>query len=120
MRLAILVLVAAFMAACTPRDAVVYNGCSGSWIRVDDGKGRVLADRINFGQEGIVDIQGYQGSSVTLFAAGFDLFNNRPLGSAQSSVHIPRWNGSGSGPDQFRVWEVTYLYSSESNSGCRR
>lgn len=100
---------------------VIYNGCNGSWVRISDGRGNLLTERLEYGREITVDARGYSGSTVEFLAAGFELRTNRPLGSATTSRHIP-YSGYGlaMGPSQIPPWEITYLYTTDRDGGCRR
>lgn len=112
------ILIALATGACS-RDMMIYNGCNGSWVRVHDGRGNLLVDRLDYGLETTVDVRGYSGSIVEFLAAGFELRTNRPLGSATTSRHIP-YSGGGSamGPSQIPPWEIIYLYTTDQNGGC--
>src|SRR3989344_6158103 len=116
-RLFVLGLIAVAVSGCA-KSMVVYNGCNGSWLRVSDGQGRLLVGRLNYGLETTVDISGYSGSNIQLFAAGFELVTNRPLGSTTTSRYISS-SGSPTGPS-LQPWQITSLQSSDPNGGCRR
>lgn len=117
---AFMVLTTSVTVACD-RPMMVYNGCGGSWVRVHDGRGNLLIDRLNYGLESAVDVDGYEGSTIELLAAGFDLKTNKPLGSAVTSRSIP-YSGFGTmvGPSQIPPWQITSLYTTDSDGGCRR
>ena len=107
-------------AACSNKPFVIYNGCKGSWLRVRDGRGTLLLERLEYGKEGVPDLEGQAGRNVELIALGFELGSDRPLGSATTSRYIPNSNsGVITGPTQMQPWEVTSLSSSDSNGGCR-
>jgi hypothetical protein len=110
--LAILVLAGA---GCGNRPFVVVNDCGGSWVQVLDGRGRVLAERIDFGRNATVDLGGLAGQRVELVAQGYDLVTNKPLGSVTTDRYIPTTGGMFTGPDQIQPWQVNYL-----PGGCRR
>lgn len=118
MRLLLVLLVALVASACE-RPLMVYNGCNGSWVRVHDGRGNLLVEKLVYGQERELDVRGYAGGNIELLAVGFDLNNNRPLGSATTSRYIPNRSGS-YGPTQMHPWEITSLYTSDPNGGCQR
>ncbi len=115
------IVVFAAMCGCErKRDLVVYNACAGSWVEVQDGRGRMLIPYLPFGQSAAVDISGYSGSRVELLALGFDLETNEPLGSANTSRYIQDTYGSSiTGPSQLDPWEIRHLRSSGGSRGCR-
>ncbi|OHB14460.1 MAG: hypothetical protein A3G05_02580 [Candidatus Zambryskibacteria bacterium RIFCSPLOWO2_12_FULL_45_14] len=117
-KLFLALLLAVAVSGCA-RQLVIYNACDGSWVRVRDGRGNLLVDRLNYGLEATVDVRGYQGSTVEFLAAGFELGTNRPLGSATTSRSIPR-SGGPTGPSQIYPWEIRYLYTTDRDGGCRR
>ena|SRR3989344_6806583 len=116
----LVILVALAVEGCA-QPLVIYNGCNGSWVRVHDGRGQLLIDRLDYGLETTVDVDGYRGSTIQLLAAGFELKTNRPLGSATTSRHIPN-SGGGTivGPSQLYAWQILNLYTTDPKGGCRR
>lgn len=118
----LLALTALAVSACD-RPMMVYNGCNGSWVRIHDGRGRLLVSRLPYGQEAELDVQGYQGSSIELLAAGFELGTDRPLGSTRTTRSIPWSGGFGgnvAGPSQMQSWQISSLQTTDPNGGCRR
>ena len=100
---------------------VIKNGCRGSWLVVLDGEGRMLVNRLNEGSVATVEIEGYRGSTVRLFASGYEVGSNKDLGTAETSRTIPRRSSSLTGPSsQVDPWVVSWLYSSAPDGGCRR
>ncbi len=119
-RLFVLAFTALVVSGCD-RPLMIYNGCTGSWVRVHDGRGQLLVNRLEYGLETAVNVDGYQGSNISLLAVGFEPGTNRPLGSATTTRYIPRsgWENS-TGPSQLQPWEIRSLQTTDPNGGCRR
>ena len=113
-------LIAVAVSGCARQELVIYNGCGRSWVRVRDGEGRLLVSRLDYGHETVVDLKGYQGSTVHLLAAGFEMGTDNVLGSDSTSRTIPRFGGSPVGPSQINPWEIRYLYANVKEVGCQR
>ncbi len=104
------------------RQFVIYNGCKGSWVRIREGK-TVLFERIEYGREEPLETSGFigdTGRTVELVAVGYSLRDNHPMGEASNLLYVPGRSGSLTAPSDLPTWNITWLYSSDSNSGCER
>ncbi len=119
-RILVLIALLALGGCAGSRPFVIKNDCAGSWLVVVDGRGNVLADRLEFGAIQNVDLEGYGGETLYLLASGYDLATNRNLGTAETTRYVPNSNGTPTYQQQVEPWIVNYLYSSDSKGGCHR
>ncbi len=94
---------------------VINQACYGTWAHIRDGEGRVLADRLTFGQTRNVLLEGYRGQNLYLVAVFYNIDTNVQVGTLETSRSIPRYYGGGgsmSGPSsQVQPWVTDYINS---------
>ncbi len=113
MRKLILLLALAMGAGACEKTMVVANACPGSWARVVDGRGNLLAERIEYGKEKPINLNNYAGRTIELLAAGFELGTNQELGFATESRYVQD-AGSPLSPNQINPFVITWF----SPGGC--
>ncbi len=107
--------------ACSKKEAVIYNGCKGSWLRIRFGD-QVLFQRLEYGREESIETVRFlagRSTSFQLVAVGFSLRDNTPLGSTSQWFTIRNSSGSFTSPS-LPSWNITSLTDSASGSGCEK
>ncbi|MDB5254080.1 MAG: hypothetical protein JWL80_146 [Parcubacteria group bacterium] len=118
MRKILFILLFAAGACEAPQQVNVSNQCIGSWMRIVDGNGDVLASRLAYGEKVHIELDRFGSGNVTLEADGYRISNNTPLGSASVSYWVSKGNGSPTGP-RYDEWVITYLTTTDPNGGCQ-
>jgi len=106
----VLFLMMLFLVACGDDHMSVYNGCSGTWARISDGRGNILNPKLKFGERMSIEYPRpaqNEYSSRVLNADGFRLDNNEPLGAVSYTFTL---NGDVNitGPRE-NSWNITYF-----------
>lgn len=107
------------LCACTQRPLIIHNNCKGSWVRVREGD-NILIQRLDYGQEVEVEVEGYRGRTMYLYANGFRLSDNKPLGGVETTRTIPNSGGFITSPSDIEPWQINYLITTDSEGGCQR
>jgi len=102
------------LAACATERVSVYNGCAGSYLRITDGRGHQLVERLEFGARVSIDLKGVSGeyNRLILNADGFRVSDGRPLG-ATSRTFSASGRGGSTAPETY--WNIQSL-----PGGCQR
>lgn len=120
MKKVIMLVAVVMLMACSSQPLIVHNNCKGSWVRVREGDGNILVQRLDYGQEVAIEVDGMRGRTVYLYANGFRLTDNKPLGGTETSRYIPDSGGFVTSPSDIYPWRIDFLYSTDPNGGCQR
>jgi hypothetical protein len=112
-------------AACTKQEAVIYNGCKGSWVQILQGS-KVRVGRLDYGQATSFQSSWFVDNGDTyrieLVAVGYRQSDSSPMGAARERFSL---GGGGSGDftgpsDDLPSWNITYLRDSATGNNCER
>lgn len=110
-------------AACTKQEAVIYNGCKGSWVYIQQGS-RIVVDRLNYGESTGLKTSWFADNGDTrrmeLVAVGFRLSDNSPMGAARQTFQVGNSGGLTGPSDNLPSWNITSLRDSARGNNCER
>ena len=119
-----LLLTLCFLSACASKFTIA-NDVVGTYARITDHSGRVVADKVYFGTPVTLDPDGVLTSSnvgagsttaILLTASGFRTSDNCPLGSVTYQGSTYSGNGVTSPP---QAWHITGFYASGQTIGSK-
>ena len=117
----LLVLVVGAVGSCTKREGVIYNGCKGSWVFIQEGT-KILVDRLDYGSTVGISASWFvndgRSSRVILVAVGRSIATGKPMGATSKDYYITGGYGGPTSASSLDDWNITSLFDSAFNNGC--